>query len=222
MRSGRVLAASGLALALLCAAGAHAVASAFLMPPGEGDVITATEFSGSTRAFDQNGSLIPIPAYRKFELGSYIEYGLTDRLTLIVQPFFETARQDATAVSTPGMDIGARFGLARFGSTIISVQGVLHTPFESVQFPGPDFDEDSVFYGDFRLLLGQPFEIAGAAGFLDLQGGYRRQNEGLPDEWHGDITVGIRPQSRVLVMVQAFSTLADRATAVCARYAGIM
>jgi hypothetical protein len=40
----------------------EARASAFLEPPGEGDIITATEFSDSTRAFDQNGKLIPIPA----------------------------------------------------------------------------------------------------------------------------------------------------------------
>jgi protein XagA len=40
----------------------EAQASAFLQPPGQGDIITAAEFSDSTRAFDQNGKLIPIPA----------------------------------------------------------------------------------------------------------------------------------------------------------------
>ena len=212
----RALLASTLALA--CAAAQEARASAFLEPPGEGDIITATEFSGSTRAFDRDGKLIPIPAYDKFELASYVEYGLTDRLTLIAQPFFETAHQDSTAVATPGTDIGARFGLAEFGPTVLSIQGVLHIPFDSGQLPQAEFDEDDVFAGDLRLLLGHAFEIGGAPGFLDLQGGYRWQAEDVPNEWHADVTAGVRPQPRLLIMLQTFATLADRSTAVYARY----
>jgi hypothetical protein len=151
-------------LALACAAAQEARASAFLEPPGEGDIITASEFSGSTRAFDRDGKLIPIPAYDKFEIASYVEYGLTDRLTLIAQPFFETAHQNSTAVTTPGTDIGSRFGLAEFGPTVLSIQGVLHIPFDSGQLPQAEFDEDDVFAGDLRLLLGHAFEIGGAPG----------------------------------------------------------
>ncbi|MGB2731115.1 MAG: hypothetical protein WBC24_10220, partial [Methylovirgula sp.] len=63
MRSRRVLGATlGLIFASMPAITRDACASAFLQPVGEGDIITATEFSGSTRAFDQNGKLIPIPA----------------------------------------------------------------------------------------------------------------------------------------------------------------
>ena len=220
MRLRRILIACGPIVAVLFAAGL-ARASAFLEPPGQGDIIAATEFSDSTRAFDQDGKLIPIPSYRKFELGTYIEYGLSDRLTLIAQPFFETARQDSTAVSVPGAEIGARFGLANFGSTVVSVQGLLNIPLDSRQLPQAGFDEDDIFSGDLRLLLGHTFEVHGAAGFFDLQGGYRWQGDGAPNEWHADFTAGLRPQSHVLVMLQTFATLADSGTAVCERYAWI-
>jgi protein XagA len=195
-----------------------ACASAFLQPVGEGDIITATEFSGSTRAFDQNGKLIPIPDYRKFELASYIEYGLFDRLTLIAQPFYENARQDDSAVSTPGVEIGARYGVAKFGPTVVSVQGLVHIPFHPGQASQGGFDEDSVFAGDLRLLVGHTFAVDGMPGFLDLQGGYRWQGDGVPDEWHADFTAGIRPRPRLLFMLQAFVTVASQATAICAPY----
>jgi hypothetical protein len=192
------------------------------MPPGEGEVITATEFSGSTRAFDQNGKLVPIPSYEKFELGTYVEYGLAERLTLIAQPFFDAARQGPTSpVAIGGTELGARVGIAEFGPTVVSLQGVLHIPFTTGQLPLGGFDEDNVFSGDLRLLLGQTFEIGGAAGFLDLQGGYRWQDDGAPNEWHADFTAGVRPQMRLLMMLQAFATIADRATAVCARYSWV-
>lgn len=208
-------------LVLASAAVQEARASAFLEPPGEGDVITATEFSGSTRAFDQDGKLIPIPSYQKFELASYIEYGLFDRLTLIAQPFFETARQDATAVSTPGVEIGARFGVANFGATVVSIQGILHIPFNPGQLPPAGFDEDDVFSGDLRLLLGHTFEIDGVTGFIDVQGGYRWQDGGEPNEWHADFTGGVRPRPELLVMLQSFATFADRSTVVCERYSWV-
>jgi hypothetical protein len=61
---------------------------AWLMPPGDGQAIVYSAFSDSTRAFDSQGRLIPVPQYKKFELGTYIEYGLTNWLTLVVSPAY--------------------------------------------------------------------------------------------------------------------------------------
>ncbi len=112
--------------------------------------------------------------------------------------------------------------MANFGATVVSIQGLLHIPFDSRQLPQVGFDEDDVFSGDLRLLLGHIFEIDGATGFLDVQGGYRWQDDGAPNEWHADFTAGVRPQPRLLIMLQSFATPADRSTAACERYAGIM
>jgi protein XagA len=54
------------------------VGGVWLLPPGDGQVIVDTFFSDSTYAFDAQGHLIPVPSYKKFELGTYIEYGLTN------------------------------------------------------------------------------------------------------------------------------------------------
>jgi hypothetical protein len=46
-------------------------------------------FFGFHPAFDAQGHLIPVPSYRKFELGTYIEYGLTNWLTLVASPSYD-------------------------------------------------------------------------------------------------------------------------------------
>jgi protein XagA len=115
----------------------------------------------------------------------------------------------------------ARVGVAKFGTTVVSVPGVSHLPFDAKLLPEGGFDEDGAFSEDLRLLVGHSFEIGGAPGFVDLQGGYRWQGEGAPKEWHADFTVGLRPQPRLLVMLQSFATAANHATAVCNRYSWI-
>ena len=85
-----------LTLALIAAAGGligagseAARGGAWLMPPGEGQVIADTSFSDSSHAFDAQGHLVPVPSYKKFELGTYIEYGLTNWLTLVASPSYD-------------------------------------------------------------------------------------------------------------------------------------
>jgi hypothetical protein len=122
-----------------------AEASAFLEPPGQGEIITAASFSDSTRFFDRNGKLIPIPAYQKFDLGSYIEYGASDRVTIVIQPFADIAHQNIVQPVQPfaaTTDLGARFGLASFGSTVISVQVLAHLPLTNTSTASGLFDQD--------------------------------------------------------------------------------
>ncbi len=137
----------GSALASNSAAQSGASAGAWLQPQGEGLAIAAPDFSESTRYFDSNGRLIPIPAYQKFSLGTYIEYGLSDEFTLVAQPFFDSDKQSTspspTRLTTGGTDIGLRAGLGNFDGTIISA----HVPFVT-RTPLVNFDEDTVPAGD--------------------------------------------------------------------------
>jgi hypothetical protein len=73
------------------------------MPPGDGQVIAATFFSDSTQAFDAQGHLIPVPAYKKFELGTYIEYGLTNWLTLVAAPAYDRIQNPPPGQSYNGL-----------------------------------------------------------------------------------------------------------------------
>ena len=127
-----------LALALLAAAGGFfgagfeaACGSAWLMPPGDGQIITYSAFSDTTRAFDANGKLIPVPDYRKFELGTYLEYGLTDWLTVVAAPAYDRVHTPTPGLSYNGLgesEIGARVGLYRSDMTVVSFEAGLRTP----------------------------------------------------------------------------------------------
>ena len=194
MRVSRVCFLGGITIASLLVASWHARASAWLAPPGEGQIITGSVFSDSTRYFDADGKLIPIPAYEKFSLGSYIEYGLSDEFTLVAQPFFNhdcQATSPTTRLTTGGTDIGLRAGVANFGDTVVSVQTVAHVPFVSRQ-PLVNFNSDSIVSGDFRLLIGHSFSLAGMDSFVDIQGSYRLVGDDMPDEWHRDIIAAAR------------------------------
>ncbi|MGO9133411.1 MAG: hypothetical protein ACLP8A_05085 [Methylovirgula sp.] len=198
-----------------------ALAGAFLAPPGEGVIITATSFSDSTRAFDSNGKLIPIPAYRKFELSSYIEYGLTDRVTLVVQPSGDVAHQGPVQTVAPfaaSTSLGARAGLLMFGSTVVSVQGVAHIPFGTTSMQAGLFDQDRAFAADFRLMLGHGFAIKDMNGFVDVAVGPSFEGNGLPQQWHADVTLGLRPQPRLLLMLASYMTAAGRIGSGCANW----
>ncbi len=183
--------------------------------------IAAPDFSESTRYFDSYGRLIPIPAYQKFSLGTYIEYGLSDEFTLVAQPFFDSDKQSTspspTRLTTGGTDIGLRAGLGNFDGTIISAQITAHVPFVT-RTPLVNFDEDTVPAGDFRLLLGRSFRVEGFDCFADLEGSYRVEGDDEPDEWHADATLGVRPRRDILLLVQSFATISAQATQASPRY----
>ncbi len=102
---------------------------AWLLPPGDGQVIADTFFSDSTQAFDAQGH--PVPSYRKFELGTYIEYGLTNWLTLVASPSYDRIQNPPPGQSFNGLgesEIAARVGLYRTDTSVLSFQAGLRSP----------------------------------------------------------------------------------------------
>jgi hypothetical protein len=113
----------------ICTGGASA--GAWLLPPGSGQIIAGAAFSGSSKAFDVHGHLIPVSYYKKFELGAYVEYGVTNWLTLVAAPAYDRIRQPPPAGSYNGLGesaLGARVGLFQSDPLVLSLQAVLLTP----------------------------------------------------------------------------------------------
>jgi len=187
-------------------------AGAWLMPPGAGQIIASTAFSGSTRAFDAQGHLIPVPSYDKFELGGYLEYGLTDWLTLIAAPAYDRIRQPPPAASYEGpgeSEIGARIGLYRSDMAAISFEAGLRTPGASLNDTLEPFQPRRAAALDLRFLAGRNFEIGEMTGFAEVQAGYRFYAEKQPGEFLVDLTLGLRPTPHLLVLLQSFSSISN-------------
>ncbi len=190
---------------ILAAGGASA--GAWLMPPGKGQIIAGAAFSGSSRAFDNNGHLIPVRSYEKFELGAYIEYGVVDWLTLVASPAYDHIRQPQPAPSFQGFGesgIGGRLGLYRSDTLVLSVQAVLLSPgasFNGALQPGRAASLD------LRGLAGYTFAIGSMPAFLSAEAGYRFYARSQPGEWRLDVTLGFRPIEKLMILLQSFASL---------------
>lgn len=182
------------------------------MPPGEGQAIAYAAFSGSSRAFDSQGKLVAVPEYRKFELGTYIEYGLTERLTLVASPAYDRIRNPPPGQSYKGpgeSGIAARVGIYRNETSIISFQAGLRSPGASLADSLGPFAVRRAASLDVRVMAGHNCAILGFEGFAEAQGAYRFYAAGQPGEWRIDLTAGLRPLPRLLAMLQSFTSIAN-------------
>lgn len=209
------------AFVLLDVGTGRVLAGAWLMPPNSGQVIAGVAFSGTTRAFDAQGRLIPVPYYRKFELGTYIEYGLTDRLTIVAAPAYDRIRSPTPGLSSNGpgeSEIAARLGLYRSDNTVVSMQAGFHTPGASFADSTGPFLIHRALGADFRAMIGRSCLIVTMPSFIDVQMGYRYFARNQPGEWHADLTFGVRPLPGLLGMVQSFSTFSSASGGGYVRY----
>lgn len=185
---------------------------AWLMPPGKGQIIVYAAFSDSTRAFDAQGRLIPVPEYKKFELGAYIEYGLTDWLTLVASPAYDRISNPPPGQSYYGpgeSEIAARVGLLRNEISIISFQAGLRSPGASLADSLGPFDPRRAASLELRGLAGRNIVMMNMEGFVDAQAAYRFYAGGQPGEWRIDLTLGVRPIPGLLMMMQSFTSIAS-------------
>jgi protein XagA len=145
---------------------------AWLLSSGNGQLITYSAFSETTLAFDAQGNLVAIPASRKFEVGSYLEYGLTDWLTVIAAPAYDRVQTPLPGQSYNGLgesEIAVKAGLYRTDTAVLSVQAGLRTPGASFDSLGP-LEVRRAASIDLRGLAGRNCVIAGMEGFIEAQG----------------------------------------------------
>ncbi len=189
-----------------------AQAGAWLMPPGEGQVIVYSAFSDSNRFFDEQGRLRPLPSYKKFELGTYIEYGVTNWLTLVASPAYDRISNPPPGQSYNGVgesELAARVGLFRSDNAVISVQAGVRTPGASLADSLGPFAVHRTTSFDIRGMAGRNCVILGMEGFAEAQLGYSFYTGGQPGEWRIDLTAGVRPAPRILLMLQGVISITN-------------
>ena len=175
----------------------------------EGQIIAGAAFSGSNRAFDAQGRIIPVPSYDKFELGAYIEYGVTDWLTLIASPAYDRIRQPEPGASYDGLGqsgVGGRFKVYQSDAVVASLQTVLLSP--GASFNGLEPHRAGSI--DVRAMAGANFAIGPWPAFVDAAGGYRFYAQSQPGEWRLDLTLGVRPLPQFLLLVAKLRIDADQ------------
>ena len=195
------------AVAAVLAAPAGALAGAWTLPQGAGLLIeTLYGWTGYGPPF---GGTPAVPQ-SKVEAQTYFEYGLNDRFTLFGQFAFEHYALGApTSDVYNGLDysgIGLRAKLWSTGEWVFSGEAIAYAPgaHDSTQ---PAQAGNTGGAGEARLLAGYNFAVGSTPAFLDAQIGYRLRTAGPPDEWHGDLTVGLKFTPRLMLMLQDFTTV---------------
>ena len=201
-----------LAAAVVGAGTAAAHAGAWTQAKGHGQVIVSGTYTDSPKGFDDDGNAVDIPDYRKFELNTLIEYGITDAVTAILQPQIQSVDigqpTDASRFGLGYSELGGRVRLWSDDVSVLSGQVV-------ARIPGTYDDDDPASIGntdpelDMRMLYGRSFGIGSWSSFLDVQLGYRARFGDPPSEFKADVTFGTRPADDLLLLVQSFNSIGD-------------
>jgi protein XagA len=174
-------------------------AGAWTLPDGTGQwLATLTAASATT---DLQGWQPPTatPRYDKDELSVLVEYGLTDRLTAIVDPGLQHIDIAApTAAERSGLDY------TESGQATLRIPGTTDTS-------NPAAIGYTDVETDLRLLLGHAFTLAGRDAFFDLEAAERVRTAGLPSEFRVDATFGVRVFPRWLILAQSYNVVSEGA-----------
>lgn len=183
-----------------------ATAGAWTRPEGNLQVITTALAYQTDRRFDNNGTSVPQPRYRKQEINPYIEYGLRDGLTVGANLFLQ--RLDDSTNTTTGLgdtELFLRTRLWERGSTILSFQPEVKLPSPHASAHSPAIGSAHVDTGA-RLLGGRHFEWLGRSHYAEAELGYRLRGGESGNQVLAKATVGLSVASDLLLLPQVAQT----------------
>ncbi len=200
------------AFALAVGTPVAAFGGAWTLPQGSGQLIeTLYGWTGFGPPWGGN----PPVSQSRFDAQTYVQYGLTDSITVFGQTAFEHyALGDPTPDTCNGLDysdVGLRAKLWSTGEWVFSGEGTAFIP--GAHNPQAPAEEGNTGWaGEARFNAGGNFKVGSTPGFIDAEVGYRLRTEGPPDEWHGDLTVGFKFTPRLMLMLQDFTTVSAVST----------
>lgn len=186
-----------------------AAAAAWTLNRGQLQMFTGVITSKASHGFDDKGRPADEIVFSKMLVQNWMEYGLTDALTLFAVPEYVTAetdmdRRDPRSVHSASFEAGFRLLLSkRIGMLSLQVSGKTAGAFDmSVSASGA-----AGRYFDLRLLNGRSFRLFRRDAFLDLQAAERWIQKSRPNELILDATAGLWITKDELVMIQSFNTI---------------
>lgn len=191
-----------------------ALAGAWTQPRGEGQVIIKFEDMRADEAFDPSGAAVVLPGGRRDRsIGVFVEYGLTDRLTLQFKTDWQSGEDAFVDYDGRGpLEVGVTWQVWRDDQGAVSLYGG-HASAGDGRNAG--YAAPGIGDGDWevRVSAGRGADVGGGRwtpdrAFIELQAA-RRMRDGLPDETRIDLTMGGHFAERWMVLAQAFGGRAD-------------
>jgi hypothetical protein len=191
-----------------------ALAGAWTLDAGTGELIVTGTAMQANSAFDSNSKLRSIPSYSKQEVQALIEYGVTNRFTAMFQPSLQhvniAAPFGAERSGFGYTDIGGRARIWSDDSWVISAQATFRAPgvFDKTNRAAIGYTDPEI---DIRGLVGYSFKAGTLPTFVDVELAQRFRLGGPPDEFRADFTFGIRPAEKWLFLAQSFNVISEGA-----------
>jgi hypothetical protein len=202
----------GFLLGVLVTPGA-AWAGAWTLPEGTGQWLATVAASSATSIFD-DGGLSSFPRYNKVDADILMEYGITDKLTVILQGGLQhvdiAAPIDASRTGLDYTEFGARYQVYQADGWVLSGQALIQIPGTS-DTSNPAAIGYTDFEADFRVLLGKSFMLGAMPAFVDFEVAQRQRGDGAPNELRADGTLGVQVLPRWLILAQSFNVISEGA-----------
>jgi hypothetical protein len=189
-----------------------ALAGAWTLDAGTGALVFTGTAMQSNNAFDSGSRLRSIPRYSKEEAQVLIEYGVTNWFTAMFAPSLQRvdigAPFNAQRSGLGYTDIGGRALLWSDASWVVSAQATFRIPgvFDKSNPAAIGYTDSEI---ELRGLAGYSFKVGTLPAFVDLEVAQRYRLGGPPDEFRTDITFGIRPAEKWLLLAQSFNVLSE-------------
>ena len=197
------------AIALIYSVPANA--GAWNQKQGAGQVIVTGLYSHSAKGFSADSEVTNIDDYNKYEAYLLLEYGLTDNITVIVNPSLTHQGSKGRDDDISGLgytEAGARYRIGQGSTSVLSMQGTVRIAGETQSGTLAQLYQVKTEF-DARALVGKSFTVGARPGFVDVQGGYRFRSGGPPNEFRADVTLGYRPTNDMLLLAQSFNVFSD-------------
>lgn len=193
-------------LVFLIGAG-NAWAGAWTLASGKLATFTSSTISTASRRFDSGGAPSEHVVFNKMTFQSWMEYGLTDRVTLLAVPAYVFAevgsdKRNITQMESGSVEAGMRVRLWS-NHSVVSIQASAKT--------AGAFDMATSSSGEAgrqveaRLLFGRGFQLLKLNGYLDFEMARRWIARPRPDEFAVEGALGLNVTSDDLLLFQNFT-----------------
>lgn len=199
---------AGLVLLVLAQA---ADAASWTLDRGHLQIFSGVISSHAKQKFDDSGVPSGEIFFSKLLVQNWMEYGLTDAVTLFAVPQYVTAETNmdhrgVMRVRSASVEAGTRILLlSRIGMVSLQASGKSAGAFEM----STAVNDDAGRQFELRLLYGRSFKAFGRDVFLDIQAAERWIAQPHPNELNFDATAGLWLTKNHMVMLQSFNMFSN-------------
>lgn len=176
-------------------------AGAWVQPQGQALYIQNAYFYAAGEAFAPSGQRIDDAGFRKYEFNPYLEYGLSDDVTLGASLLLHYLEQDNASgglLSNHGLgqaELFARYQLVHDDGLALAVQPLVALPAAYVRSDGPVAGREA-WDAEMAFLAGYGFSLWGLHHYVDTAWAYRHRGGSAGDQYRVTAAAGLSVHER--------------------------